>query len=172
MSGWTDFANLTTTRRPDAYFSGGTAVFASIDRRLFLEGLAFSIAGISALALLGLMSGVVSLQVRAPSHAAYRYMMQLLLICPLEEGLFRGFIQKRLAGYLQGNRLAALGISTALFTFAHIYWAPTLGLLVFTSLASLLYGLVYMITDRIESAVLCHFMLNVVHMTFFIYHAM
>lgn len=171
LSGWTDFANMGAVKKPRFHFSGSAAI-ARTDRRLFLEGLAFSIAGISAIALLGVASGVVSLQVKMPSYAAQRYMMQLLLICPLEEGLYRGFIQKELGSYLKGNRFAALGISTALFMLAHIYWAPSVGLMLFTGVAGLLYGAVYMMTERIESSILCHFMLNIAHMTLFTYHAL
>ena len=70
------------------------------------------------------------------------------------------------------GKILALILTSVLFTATHIYWSPNLEILAFVFLASLLYGSVYLISGKIESAILCHFLLNLIHMTFFSYHAM
>jgi len=135
------------------------------------KGIGLSLLGIAAMALAALSSGLISLQMTLPSHALMRYATQLFLICPLEEGLFRGFMQTQLERYMQ-SPLQAWLLSSVLFAFVHVYWASNSGILLFTMLAGLLYGLVYKVSKSLECAIACHFLLNFVHMTFFSYHAM
>jgi membrane protease YdiL (CAAX protease family) len=65
----------------------------------------------------------------------------------------------------------ALILSSLIFTAAHLYWSPNLAIFGFVFFAGLLYGGVYLISGRIESAIICHLLLNFIHMTFFSYHA-
>lgn len=142
---------------------------------VFTKGLGYSLAGIAAMAVLALASGSVSFQTKLPTYPGIRYLTNLVLVAIPEEAFYRGFVQRELCSFLpnsKGGKAWALIITSILFSIAHLYWSPTLGILGFVFLASLLYGWVYMKTGKIESAILCHFLLNFVHMTFFSYHAM
>jgi hypothetical protein len=82
-----------------------------------------------------------------------------------EEGFYRRFIQNKLCPYF--GKTIALFLTAALFTLTHIFWSPNIGILALTFVAGLLYGGIYLYSKKIESAILCHFLLNFIHITFF-----
>lgn len=138
-------------------------------------GLLWGILGITILACLAISSGAIQWQFKLPSNAPERFLSNLILTAIPEEAFYRGFLQKELCSYLKnkrGGQWMALGLTSLIFTLAHVYWSPSLDILGFVFLAGLLYGAVYLISKRIESAILCHFLLNFVHMSCFSYHAM
>lgn len=139
-----------------------------------IRGIAFGIIGIAFLAVLAILAKATHLHYKLPSHAPLRFAVNFLFTAVLEEGFYRGFIQRQLSDYFRfkGGKIWALLIASLIFTFAHIYWSPSIDILAFVLLASLLYGGVYLISGKIESAIATHFLLNFVHMTFFTYHAM
>jgi uncharacterized protein len=131
-------------------------------------------AGIGILAILATITGTTHWELKIPPFMALRTWSNLILTSIPEEGFFRGFLQRELSRYFHDTKmgkLAALLLASILFTFIHVYWSPNLAILGFVFLASLLYGGVYLLSGKIESAILCHFLLNLVHMTFFEYHA-
>lgn len=143
--------------------------------KVFAIGLLFSVIGIGILAFFAIASGVVTWEFRLPSHPWVRYLSNFFLVAIPEEGFYRGFIQNGFKNFFKkipGGKYLALLLSSGIFTFAHLYWSPDIGTFVFIFLAGLLYGFVYLVTEKIESAIICHFLLNFVHMTFFSYHAM
>lgn len=140
-----------------------------------IKGLVFGCAGIAVLAILATLSGAVHWDFKLPSYMGTRLLSHLILTSIPEEGFYRGFVQKTLCDYLKNIRIGnalALILTSLLFAASHVYWSPNLGILAFTFLAGLLYGSVYLFSGKIESAILCHFLFNIVHMTFFSYHAM
>ena len=144
-------------------------------KAVFTKGLGYSLAGIGCLALLALITGSTQWIFKWPSHPGVRILSNLVLVAIPEEAFFRGFIQRELCSFLPGTKqgkVIALVITSLLFSLAHIYWSPSLAILGFVFMASMLYGWVYLATGKIESAILCHFLLNFIHMTFFSYHAM
>lgn len=140
-----------------------------------IKGLVFGCAGIAVIAVLATISGVTHWEFKLPSYMGSRMLSNLILTSIPEEGFYRGFVQVALCGYFKntwkGNVLALI-LTSLLFSASHIYWSPNLGVLAFTFIASLLYGSVYLFSGKIESAILCHFLFNFIHMTFFSYHAM
>lgn len=145
------------------------------DWQKVIKGLVFGCIGIVLLALLAVSSAAIGWEYELPTFPLLRYAHNLILVAIPEEALFRGFIQRQLAKYLKNTKRGkaiALIITAILFTFAHLYWAPSLDILAFVFLAGLLYGGVYLFSEKIESAILCHFLLNAVHMSCFSYHAM
>lgn len=90
----------------------------------------------------------------------------LLLVCPTEEGFFRGVLQR---GLVRRTRCAvALLVSAALFGLAHFAGGPPYILLAFVAGAG--YGLAYHAAGhRIEAAILTHFLLNIAHLGLFTY---
>jgi membrane protease YdiL (CAAX protease family) len=142
---------------------------------VFTKGLGYSLAGIAVLSILALVSGLVGFEAKLPTYPGIRYLSNLVLVAIPEEAFFRGFVQRELISFLpnnKGGRIWSLIITSILFTIAHLYWTLSLAILGFVFLASLLYGWVYVKTGKIESAILCHFLLNFIHMTFFSYHPM
>ncbi len=143
-------------------------------KEALLKGLWLTVAGIGTMAVLALMSGTVQWAFKWFPNAELMYFNNLFLGAIPEEAFYRGFVQKEFVRRFKNGKAgkaAALILSSLIFTAAHLYWAPSLAIFVFIFLAGLLYGGVYMLSGRIESAILCHFLLNFIHMTFFTYHA-
>lgn len=140
-----------------------------------LKGFMFGCAGIAMMAVLATFIGATHWEFKLPSFIAARTFSNFFLTSIPEEGFYRGFIQNTLCKYFTNIKLGkylALLLTSILFTAAHLYWSPNIQILVFVFLASLLYGGVYLISGKIESSILSHFLLNFIHMTFFSYHAM
>ena len=140
-----------------------------------MKGVAVGCVGIVILAGLAVITGATHFDYKIPSFFFERTLSNLFLTSIPEEGFYRGFIQNTLSGYFKNTRwgnAVALIVSALLFSISHIYWSPNLGILAFTFLTGLLYGGVYLYSRKIESAILCHFLFNLVHMMFFSYHAM
>lgn len=96
----------------------------------------------------------------------------LFFVCLAEEALFRGFIQKGISEILPKMKsfaVASIALASALFGLAHYQGgAPLIGL---ATVAGIFFGYAYHRTGRIESAVIAHFGLNLVHFIFFSYPA-
>ncbi len=128
-----------------------------------LKGFWLTVLGIVAMAGVALAVGAVFPHINDVSP--WRYASGLILVAAAEEGFYRGFVLHELLRMT--NKWVALVASALIFTLAHLYWKPEL--MAFVFLAGLLYGGVYMISRRVESSILCHFLLNAIHMTFFSY---
>lgn len=134
------------------------------------RGVIYGCIGIGLMALLAVASGATHWQMQIPSAAGWIYLTNLVLVAIPEEAFYRGFLQNEFFRIFN-NKLLAVIVTSAIFTFVHIYWSPNLAILGFVFIASLLYGWVYLVSSRIESAILTHFLLNFIHITFFSYHA-
>ena len=140
-----------------------------------VKGIFYGCLGITVLAVAATYLGVVRWQFQLPPLAFERFLVNFFFTCIPEEGFFRGFFQARLALYFRSGKLGkllALLTTSVLFTLGHLFWTSSGAILGFVFLASLLYGGVYLISKRIESAIVTHFLLNFIHMTFFSYHAL
>jgi membrane protease YdiL (CAAX protease family) len=94
----------------------------------------------------------------------------LLFTCVAEEAFFRGFLQDRLARAMAHTRYgAAFAIicSGLLFGLAHV--GGGLPLILLASLVGLGSGLAYHRTQRLEAAIVTHFIVNAVHFICFTY---
>lgn len=140
-------------------------------RQVFLKGSWLTVAGIGGMTALALASGTVHWGFKLPPNAGLMYFSNLFLTAIPEEAFYRGFVQGELARRFKMGKAFSLILSSLIFTAAHLFWSPSLAIFAFIFLAGLLYGGVYMLSGRIESAILCHFLLNFTHMTFFTYHA-
>jgi membrane protease YdiL (CAAX protease family) len=140
-----------------------------------LKGVALGCAGIAILGVMATLAGATQWNFKLPAFLAVRTWSNLILTSIPQEGFWRGFLQRTLSSYFHDSKMGkwiALFVTSILFTLDHIYWSPNGAILGFVFLASLLYGAVYLFSKRIESAILTHFLLNLIHMTFFEYHAM
>ena len=99
--------------------------------------------------------------------------INLLFTCIAEEAFFRGFLQKYAVSFLKKIRYGSLlGIllTSLLFGFAH--YTGGINLIFLATIAGLGYGWVYHSTKTIESSILTHFFLNLIHFIFFTYPAL
>lgn len=138
-----------------------------------INGALLGLGGIICLAFIALLFKATNFDIKIPSHMPLRIVTNLLFTCIPEEAFYRGFVQKKLTDTLQrtrGSQLIAILVASLLFTLVHLSWGASPAILGFVFLASLLYGFVYQVTQKIESAILTHFLLNMFHMLFFSYH--
>ena len=97
----------------------------------------------------------------------------LLFVCLAEEAFFRGFMQKYLCMVLQRVKYGALiAISLSSILFGLYHYAGGTRYMLLATVAGLGYGWVYFRTQKIESSILTHFSLNLVHFLFFTYPAL
>lgn len=88
-----------------------------------------------------------------------------------EEVFFRGFLQRQISHsihYRLGPYLANFLVSIG-FAFAHYFFISSPVYISMAFIASFLYGLIFHLTQSIESCIFCHYGLNVVHFIFFTY---
>lgn len=126
------------------------------------------------LALLATASGTVDWHIKIPSHFFLRILSNLFLVSIPEEAFFRGFVQQEIFKSLgpgPKGHIAAIVGAALLFAIFHIGWTASAAMLGFVFLAGVMYGTIYQYTKTIESSIFCHFCVNLMHMTFFTYHA-
>lgn len=144
----------------------------SIKRTLY--GALIGISGIICLGFIVTVFHVVHFQPKFPPVTLIWLWANLILTSIPEEAFFRGFIQKNIASFFHSTKIGhmlAVILTSILFTTMHIYWAPSMAILIFVFIASVLYGICYAITNQIESSMITHFLLNAIHMFVFSYHA-
>ncbi len=134
-----------------------------------LTGLAATIILIPASILLG----YVKVDIKWTNFFFLFALHNLFFVCFAEEAIFRGFIQKYLMITLQNfkwGKWLALFIAALLFGLAHIK-----GGLVYAGLAAvagLFYGYAFLKTNKIETSVITHFAVNIIHFVGFTYPAL
>jgi membrane protease YdiL (CAAX protease family) len=95
----------------------------------------------------------------------------LFITCVAEESFFRLLIQRFLF-VNTNNAILAISGSSLLFTLAHFHTGPgAFERLSLIFAAGLLYAWVYQRTGSLLSAVICHFVVNFVHLSLFVYPA-
>lgn len=98
----------------------------------------------------------------------------LWLVCIPEEAFFRMLIQKHLLGKalekLAIGKWLALIFTSILFGLAH--FPGGVKYITIATIAGLGYGYAYQKTEKIETAILIHFLVNTVHILFFTYPAL
>ncbi len=94
----------------------------------------------------------------------------LALTCVVEEVFFRGLLQRQFSRYFSTYKfgaLAALLLASLLFGVAHI--AAGLAYASLAALAGLAYGTIYWRYRSLHAAILCHWLVNVIHIAGFRY---
>lgn len=126
------------------------------------------------LAALALGTGVISWQIKLPSHFLIRIISNMFLVVIPEEAFFRGFLQKEFSHQIgKGMVGKAVGVvgASIVFTLFHLAWTSSPAMLGFVFVAGIIYGLIYEISGLLEGSIVCHFAVNLLHMIFFSYHA-
>lgn len=112
--------------------------------------------------------GGLAFEPHFPSWLPAFMLANLFFVSLAEEALFRGYLQQRLSGVLGG--LPALLLTALLFGLAHISGGVLL--VIFATLAGLLYGLAWHWSGRLWLATALHFALNLTHLLLFTYPAL
>jgi membrane protease YdiL (CAAX protease family) len=102
------------------------------------------------------------------------FFFNLFVTCVAEEAFFRLVIQEKLSKYLptQYSSYLAVFFSALIFMIAHFHTgigAEKRLALIF--LAGLLYGVIYLRSKSLGSAIVMHFAINIIHFSFFTYPA-
>lgn len=116
--------------------------------------------------------GAIAVNIETPDILGIWLVSNLLITCVAEEVFFRGLIQQRLERFLNNKNISsattiALFIAALLFGIAHLKGG--LFYVTMATIAGLIYGLVYIKSRRIETAILTHYLTNTIHILFFSY---
>lgn len=126
------------------------------------------IAAIPLLLYCALLLGGLALERHTPDWLGAFMLANLFFVSLAEEALFRGYLQQRLKQVVGG--IPALLLSALLFGLVHL--SGGLLLVIFATLAGLLYGLAWHWSGRLWLATALHFGLNLTHLLFFTYPAL
>lgn len=103
-----------------------------------------------------------------PHHPEWLFqfvLANIFFVSLAEEALFRGYLQQRLASLMH----PVLALIIASLLFGGLHYAGGSLLVIFATLAGLIYGLAWMLSGRLWVAVLFHVGLNLCHLLFFTY---
>ncbi len=132
----------------------------------------FLLLGIPLIALFAIYFHLIAFSIKATDYFLPWAFSNLILVCIVEEVFFRGFVLKRLVQLLKptplGNYIALL-ISSIVFMLCHSSPCLPKTYVLFSGLAGLFYGWIYLKTKRLEASILAHFSLNTVHFLLFTY---
>lgn len=119
---------------------------------------------------IGMVLGYVRPDLKWTPYSAFFLASNLLFTCVTEEAFFRGFTLAGLARLTSSWRFGTVFsavVSAVLFGIAHVKGGPLL--IVLATVAGLHYGAAYLVSRRLEGAILTHFALNAVHFVAFTY---
>lgn len=119
---------------------------------------------------LGTLLGYIRPDFKWNTYSAFFLGSNLLFTCLTEEAFFRGFtltgLAKLTSGWRFGKMFSAV-VSAVLFGIAHVKGGPLL--IALATIAGLHYAAAYLVSRRLEGAILTHFALNAVHFVAFTY---
>lgn len=125
-----------------------------------------SLVAIFTLLPLAFLTGFLNWSIKLPSWFLLWAASNLFITCISEEVVFRGIIQQRLGLFFTNKNVQygpgiAIILTALLFGIVHYHG----GILYITlsSIAGLIYGTVYYLSGRIETSIICHFLLNTSH---------
>lgn len=120
--------------------------------------------------LLATSLGLVRFDPKLPNSLPIWLITNLLFVSVAEEAIFRGFLQKNISFLLSkkvyGNYLSIL-ITAVLFGLMH--YMGGIKYIILATITGVGYGWIYNKTQYIESAIVSHFGLNLIHFIFFTY---
>lgn len=115
----------------------------------------------------------VKVDFKVPSILIPWMMTNLLFACVAEEAFFRGFLQKELSIYFQSIKGGAwIALSLASILFGCMHYQGGMVYIILATLAGMGYGYVYQRSGKIESSILLHFLVNLIHFIGFSYPAL
>lgn len=119
-----------------------------------------------------LMLGIVNFNPKVPDFWLAFVAINLLFTCVAEEAFFRGLLQTKLSQLITTKRLSNLPILApfvAAIVFALAHLAGGLSYVLVSAVAGFGYSFIFYKTQRLEWAILCHWLVNVSHFFLFTY---
>ncbi|MED7819214.1 CPBP family intramembrane glutamic endopeptidase [Francisella sp. 19S2-4] len=92
--------------------------------------------------------------------------VNLIFTCMPEEIFWRGFVQTKIKTYT--SPIVAVLITSLMFALIHIIFAGIF-FAILAFIASIIYGLAYIKTRKIEVSIICHYLVNIGQFIFFTY---
>jgi membrane protease YdiL (CAAX protease family) len=123
------------------------------------------VVAVPALLIVAVAIGGLKVELHHPEWLFQFVLANIFFVSLAEEAFFRGYIQQRLASVM--HPLLALVIASVLFGALHFVGGALL--VIFATLAGLIYGLAWMWSGRLWVAVLFHVGLNLCQLLFFTY---
>jgi len=157
-----------------AYFFSKNQAPLNIDHKplsyvAFKQPILIIITTIIATLTVALMIGLVGFSPKVPDFWLAFIAINLLFTCVAEEAFFRGLLQTKLSQLITAKRLAIFAplITAAIFALAHFIggWSYVL----VSGVAGFGYSYIFYKTQRLEWAILCHWLVNVSHFFLFTY---
>lgn len=116
-----------------------------------------------------LMLGIVNFNPKIPDFWLAFMAINLLFTCVAEEALFRGFLQTKLSQLITSARLTLLAPIIIACVFALAHFMGGVSYVFVSAVAGFGYGYIFYKTQRLEWAILCHWLVNVCHFFLFTY---
>jgi uncharacterized protein len=129
--------------------------------------------GISVIIVLSFVLGYIKFEPKLPDFIWSFIVSNMFFTCIAEELFFRKIVQdnlKKLFNKIGYGKLFGVVLSALLFGSVHLIGGIKYFFLAFT--AGLFYAYVYEKTEKVESAILIHFLLNLTHILLFTYPAL
>ncbi|MBP6121041.1 MULTISPECIES: CPBP family intramembrane glutamic endopeptidase [Providencia] len=127
---------------------------------------ALLIVSVPLLLIIAALAGGLGFEAHFPTWLPAFVICNLFFVALAEEALFRGYLQQRLTLWLRSPYLALI-LSSLLFGGLHFAGGPLL--ILFATLAGVIYGLTWLWSGKLWLAVSIHFGLNLIHLLFFTY---
>lgn len=109
--------------------------------------------------------GILKFEYHVPQWIFFFLVANIFFVALAEEALFRGYLQQRLS--LRFGNTIAIIVSAILFGIIH--FKGGILLIIFASLAGIIYGLAWAWSGRLWVSAFFHFGLNLLHLLFFTY---
>lgn len=143
-----------------------------LDKYAAKQTLLIGLACILVLLTPALLTGYVKFNPKIPKVLPLWMLNNFLFVCFTEEVIFRGFLQNILIAWLpKSTKFVILAIVTTSIMFGLYHYRDGTIFMALSAIAGLFYGYAYFRTQRILSAMLVHFALNLTHILLFTYPA-
>ena len=119
--------------------------------------------------IVALLLGIVSFNPKVPDFWLAFIAINLLFTCVAEEALFRGLLQTKLSQQIISTRFAILAPIIIACIFALAHFMGGVNYILVSAVAGFGYGYIFYKTQRLEWAILCHWLVNVCHFFLFTY---
>ncbi len=118
-----------------------------------------------------LSTNLLALDIKIPSSTIIFLIVNLFFVVIPEEAFYRGFLQNEITKNLpnKAGPILAILVVSSLFALIHIFFISNLSYIIAAFIGSVLYGTIYQFSKSVESAMITHFGVNVIHFFFFTY---
>ncbi len=144
-------------------------------KKMLQVALPLSVLGMILLLFLSYFFGLIAFDPKMPTLFFVWCTVNLFFVTIPEEAFLRGFIQKELFKWFgEGMRghVGSVCVASLIFSLFHLYWVADYHFLLIVFAAGVIYGTLFQWTKSIEASILCHFLVNVIHMLLFTYPAL